>query len=87
MVVVAVVVEVLVAVVVMVAVQQRARANCSGRWLLPRVRDLVVAHVCTLAGPWCRPATAPHFFYKTLFLRNYIRRFHIKLLNRRPSLD
>ena len=29
---------------------------CSGRWFMPRVRDFVAAHVCTLAHSWCRPA-------------------------------
>ena len=31
------------------------RTNCSGRWLLPRVRGFIAAHVCTLAGSWRPP--------------------------------
>ena len=30
-------------------------------WLLPRVRDFVAAHACTLAGSWCCPAEPAHF--------------------------
>ena len=32
-----------------------------GRWLLHRVRDYVVAHVCTFTGPWYHPAQTAHF--------------------------
>ena len=35
--------------------------NCSVWCFLPRVRDFVAVHVCTLAGLWRRPVQPVHF--------------------------